>query len=45
MRIEPPVSEPRAPGQMPAATEAPEPDEDPPQMRWVVASHGFHGVP
>src|SRR5215467_5822251 len=45
MRIEPPVSEPSAPGHMPAATEAPEPDDDPPQMRCVALSHGFRGAP
>jgi len=45
MRIDPPVSEPRAPAQMPAATDAPEPDDEPPQIRWVVTSHGFQGVP
>src|SRR2546428_11945616 len=30
-RIEPPVSEPSATGTMPAATAAPEPDEEPPE--------------
>ena len=32
-------------GWSPAATAAPEPDEEPPQMRWVFGSHGFQGVP
>src|SRR2546427_11058324 len=45
MRMEPPVSEPRAPGQMPAGTAAPEPDEDPPQILWVATAQGFHGEP
>ena len=33
MRIEPPVSEPSAPGASPAATATPEPDDEPPAMR------------
>jgi len=33
MRIEPPVSEPRDPGARPAATAAPEPEDEPPVMR------------
>ena len=45
MRIEPPVSEPRAPAASPAATAAPEPEEEPPHTRCAVASQGFQGVP
>src|SRR5919198_3090780 len=37
-RIEPPVSEPSASGTRPAATAAPDPDEEPP-----VKCTGFHG--
>src|SRR6056297_1889473 len=37
-RIEPPVSDPSAAGTAPAATAAPEPDDDPP-VTWA----GFHG--
>ncbi len=43
--MEPPVSEPVAPAQRPAATAAPEPDDEPPHMRCSDASHGFHGAP
>ena len=45
MRIEPPVSEPSAPGQRPAATATPDPEDDPPAIRWERASHGFQAVP
>ena len=45
MRMDPPVSEPSAPGQSPAATAAPEPEDEPPQIRCVTASHGFRGLP
>ena len=38
-RIDPPVSEPSATGTMPAATAAPEPDEEPP-----VKCARFHGL-
>ena len=38
-RIEPPVSEPSASGTMPAATAAPDPDDEPP-----VKCAGFHGL-
>src|SRR4029434_10503794 len=38
-RIEPPVSEPSATGTMPAATAAPDPDEEPPVKR-----ARFHGL-
>src|SRR6185436_8439093 len=39
MRIEPPVSEPRAAGTSRAPTAAPEPDDEPP-----VTCAGFHGL-
>ena len=45
MRTDPPVSVPIAQGAMRAATATPEPEEEPPGVRCVVASHGFHGVP
>src|SRR5207244_3335639 len=45
MRIEPPVSEPSAAGASAAAIATPEPDDDPPAMRWVPASHGFTASP
>src|SRR3989442_15224366 len=38
-RIDPPVSEPSATGTIPAATAAPEPDEEPP-VKWAR----FHGL-
>src|SRR5689334_25005697 len=37
MRIEPPVSEPSATGTSPAATAAPEPDDEPPAIRCFAA--------
>ena len=43
--MEPPVSEPSVPAQRPAATAEPEPEEEPPQIRCVLASHGFQAVP
>jgi hypothetical protein len=43
--MDPPVSDPRVPAQSPAATAAPDPEEEPPQIRWVLASQGFHAVP
>ena len=42
-RIEPPVSEPSAPGTTPAATAAAEPPEEPPGTR--DTSHGFRVGP
>src|SRR3546814_20347106 len=45
MRIEPPVSVPRAKPHRPAATATAEPLDEPPGNRWTVASQGFHGVP
>ena len=45
MRTEPPVSVPMAQGAMRAATATAEPDEEPPGVRWVFMSQGFHGVP
>src|SRR5258708_32877267 len=39
MRMEPPVSVPMATGIIPAATAAPDPDDDPPVVR--VRSHGL----
>ena len=45
MRIEPPVSEPSAPGARPAATAAPEPDDEPPVRRCVARSHGLRASP
>src|SRR6185503_1002413 len=42
-RTEPPVSEPSATGTMPAATEAAEPPDDPPETR--VVSQGFRTGP
>ena len=44
-RTEPPVSEPMAKAHRPAATATAEPLDEPPGSRWVLASHGFHGVP
>src|SRR5579872_3506313 len=45
IRTEPPVSEPMAQGVQRAATATPDPDEDPPGVRWVFKSQGFQGVP
>ena len=45
MRTEPPVSVPRPPGRRPAPTIEPVPLDEPPGMRWVFRSQGFHGVP
>src|SRR5262245_65489863 len=44
-RIDPPVSEPSATGTMPAATAAPEPDEEPPvkRARFQGLRAGGHG--
>jgi hypothetical protein len=42
-RIEPPVSEPSAPNVMRAATEAPEPLDEPPVT--LVSSQGFLALP
>src|SRR5687768_195717 len=42
---EPPVSEPTANAQRPAATATAGPLLEPPGMRLIVASHGFQGVP
>jgi hypothetical protein len=45
MRIDPPVSEPIASGTTPAATAAPEPEEDPPVMHsrlWGFATGPKH---
>ena len=42
-RMEPPVSEPRAPGTMPEATAAAEPPEEPPAVR--VVSQGLRVGP
>ncbi len=39
MRIEPPISEPMASNEVPAASVAPEPPEEPP-----VVNFGFHGL-
>src|SRR5215469_17916868 len=44
-RTEPPVSVPIAHGAKPAATATPEPLLDPPGVRAILGSHGFHGVP
>ena len=44
-RTEPPVSVPIAAGASPAETATPEPLDEPPGVRWTVASQGFHGVP
>src|SRR5215472_686759 len=44
-RTEPPVSVPIAHGTKPAATATPEPLLDPPGVRAVIGSQGFHGVP
>src|SRR5436305_9098754 len=44
-RTEPPVSVPIAQGANPAATATPEPLLDPPGVRAISRSHGFHGVP
>ena len=44
-RMDPPVSEPRAPGASPAATATPEPDDEPPAMRGSAASHGLRAWP
>src|SRR4029434_10526402 len=41
MRIEPPVSEPSDPGASPAATAAPEPEDEPPVTRCTLESHGL----
>ena len=45
MRTEPPVSLPMPSGASPAATATPVPLDEPPGVRWVVRSQGFHGVP
>ena len=44
-RTEPPVSVPMPHGAMPDATATPVPLLDPPGVRGVSRSHGFHGVP
>src|SRR5205823_14553410 len=44
-RTEPPVSVPIPHGAMPDAAAAPVPLLDPPGVRGVFRSHGFHGVP
>src|SRR5881392_3254791 len=45
MRIEPPVSDPSAPGASAAATATPEPEDEPPATRCARASHGFLASP
>jgi len=45
MRTDPPVSVPSAKPHSPAAVATAEPLEEPPGIRCVLASHGFHGVP
>jgi hypothetical protein len=45
MRTEPPVSVPIAQGAIRAATATPEPEDEPPGVRCVLSSQGFHGVP
>src|SRR6202011_5951552 len=44
-RTDPPVSVPTAQGASLAATATPEPLLEPPGVRAVSGSHGFHGVP
>src|SRR5580658_8588283 len=44
-RTEPPVSVPIAHGAIALATATPEPLLDPPGVRAIAVSHGFHGVP
>ena len=44
-RTEPPVSVPMASGVRPAATTAPEPDDEPPGERAMSGSRGLRGVP
>ena len=44
-RTEPPVSVPTAHPASPAATATPEPLDDPPGVRAILRSQGFHGVP
>ena len=45
MRTEPPVSLPMPAGASRAATATPVPLDEPPGVRWVLRSHGFHGAP
>ena len=45
MRIEPPVSVPRAATAMPSATETPAPEDEPPGIRRPARSQGLLGVP
>ncbi len=45
MRTEPPVSLPMPAGVRRAATATPVPLDEPPGVRWVSRSQGFHGVP
>ena len=45
IRIEPPVSDPRAKRADPAHRLTPAPDDEPPGMRWTSPSHGLRGVP
>src|SRR6516164_10511751 len=44
-RTEPPVSVPTAQGTNRAATATAEPLLDPPGVRWMALSQGFHGAP
>src|SRR5215472_9930117 len=44
-RTDPPVSVPIAQGAIALATATPEPLLDPPGVRAILLSHGFHGVP
>src|SRR3989442_13341340 len=45
MRIEPPVSEPRAPRTSAAATATPQPHQGPPAVRGAVRTHGVRASP
>src|SRR5690606_4781087 len=45
IRMEPPVSVPKAATAMPSATETPAPDDEPPGMRRLPRSQGELGVP
>ena len=45
MRTEPPVSLPMPAGASRAATATPVPLDEPPGVRWVLRSQGFHGAP
>ena len=44
-RTDPPVSVPTAQLTIPEATATADPLEEPPGVRWIWRSHGFHGVP